>query len=184
MKRILVTGATGCVGRFVLPKLVDRGWDVWAVRSRSDALEIPGVHWRRADLLDPADVRRVVDDSEPSHLLHLAWYIAPGKWAEAAENFSWVRASLGLLSTFKQSGGRRAVFAGSCLEYDWNYGFCSEDRTPLNPHTTRPCPTCALIRAVASSTNDAIVQSPVQPQMPNAKLRRISSPRSVCTTSG
>ena len=39
-------------------------------------------------------------------------------------------------------------------------------------------------RAVASSTNDAIVQSPVQPQTPYAKLRRISRPLSVCTTSG
>ena len=29
-----------------------------------------------------------------------------------------------------------------------------------------PSPTCARIRAVASSTNDAIVQSPVQPQTP------------------
>ena len=38
-----------------------------------------------------------------------------------------------------------------------------------------PSPTCARIRAVASSTNDAIVQSPVQPQTPKAKLRRISS---------
>ena len=37
-------------------------------------------------------------------------------------------------------------------------------------------PTCARIRAVASSTNDAIVQSPVQPQTPKAKLRRISRP--------
>ena len=45
-------------------------------------------------------------------------------------------------------------------------------------------PTCARIRAVASSTNDAIVQSPVQPQTSKAKLRRISRPRSVWTTSG
>ena len=35
-----------------------------------------------------------------------------------------------------------------------------------------------------SSTNDAIVQSPRQPQTVNAKFRRMSMPRSVCTTSG
>jgi GMP synthase (glutamine-hydrolysing) len=44
--------------------------------------------------------------------------------------------------------------------------------------------TVARILAVASSTNDAIVQSPVQPQIPYAKLRRISRPLSVWTTSG
>ena len=41
-----------------------------------------------------------------------------------------------------------------------------ESTPPLSPQTTRPSPTCARIRAVASSTNDAIVQSPVQPQTP------------------
>ena len=59
-----------------------------------------------------------------------------------------------------------------------------ESTPPLSAQMTRPWPTCARIRAVASSMNEAIVQSPVQPQTPNAKLRRISSPRSVCTTSG
>jgi dTDP-4-dehydrorhamnose 3,5-epimerase len=33
--RVLVTGATGCVGHFALPKLVRNGWDVRAVRSRA-----------------------------------------------------------------------------------------------------------------------------------------------------
>jgi hypothetical protein len=59
-----------------------------------------------------------------------------------------------------------------------------ESTPPLNAHTTRPDPTCARIRAVASCTNDDMVQSPVQPQTPYAKLRRISRPLCVCTTSG
>ena len=42
----------------------------------------------------------------------------------------------------------------------------------------------ARIRAVASSMNERIVQSPVQPQTSYAKLRRISRPCSVCATSG
>ena len=40
-----------------------------------------------------------------------------------------------------------------------------ESTPPLRPHTTLPSPTCARIRRVASFTNEAIVQSPVQPQM-------------------
>ncbi len=35
-----------------------------------------------------------------------------------------------------------------------------ESTPPDRPQTTRPSPTCALMRAVASSMNDAIVQSP------------------------
>ena len=135
MRRVLVTGATGCIGRHVLPKLVGRGWEVWAVQSRRPAPDVQGVQWRRANLLNSSEVGQVVRECEPTHLLHLAWYLAPGKWAAAPENFDWVRASLDLLSAFRDAGGSRVVTAGSCLEYDWDYGYCSETRTPCRPHT-------------------------------------------------
>ena len=51
-----------------------------------------------------------------------------------------------------------------------------ESTPPLRPQTTRPSRIAARMRAVVSSTNDDIVQSPVQPHTPQAKLRRISSP--------
>src|SRR6187402_383515 len=133
--RVLVTGATGCVGRPAVSKLVEHGWDVRAVRSKRAASEIAGVTWLQGNLLDPADVQRLVAESQPSHLLHLAWEIAPGKWAEAPGKLDWVRASLNLVTAFKQAGGLRVVSAGSCLEYDWNYGYCSEERTPLSAKT-------------------------------------------------
>ena len=135
MKRVLVTGATGCVGRHVLPKLVARGFDVVAVRSRTAPFELPGVQWQQCNLLDHGEAGRLLRNTRPSHLLHLAWYIAPGKWAAAPENFAWVQASLGLITAFRDAGGSRLVSAGSCLEYDWNYGYCSEGLTPCAPHT-------------------------------------------------
>jgi len=134
-KSVLVTGATGCVGRMALPLLVDRGWRVHAVRSKHAGPEIAGVTWHQADLLNPADADRLVATAKTTHLLHLAWYIAPGKWAQAPENLAWVRASLDLFASFQRRGGARIVSAGSCLEYDWRYGYCAEDRTPCVPHT-------------------------------------------------
>jgi nucleoside-diphosphate-sugar epimerase len=133
--RVLVTGATGCVGRFAVPKLIQQGWDVFAVRSRTPGSDVQGVTWLKADLLDPHDAARVVAESKPSHLLHLAWNIQPGRWASAPENIAWVRASLDLLTEFRDAGGRRIVCAGSCLEYDWDYGYCSETLTPLAAKT-------------------------------------------------
>jgi nucleoside-diphosphate-sugar epimerase len=134
-RRILVTGATGCVGRHVLPRLVAHGWDVHAVTSKPTPSASPGVTWHRADLLDREGTATLVRAAGPSHLLHLAWYIAPGKWAAAPENFEWVSASLELLRAFRDAGGARVVTAGSCLEYDWNYGYCSETRTPCASST-------------------------------------------------
>jgi nucleoside-diphosphate-sugar epimerase len=134
MKRVLVTGASGCVGQNVLPVLVSRGWDVHAVSTREMAPRT-GVTWHRANLFDPAQLRGVVQRAEATHLLHLAWYLVPGKWASHDENYRWVQASVDLLRVFDEMGGSRFVGAGSCLEYDWSYGSCSEDRTPCQPHT-------------------------------------------------
>jgi nucleoside-diphosphate-sugar epimerase len=135
MKRVLVTGATGCVGRHAIDEILARGYDVHAVTSRERSEDTRGVTWHRADLLAPGVPESIVERVRPTHLLHLAWYIAPGRWASAPENFAWVQASLELLRAFAASGGQRVVGAGSCLEYDWAYGYCSEERTPLRPHT-------------------------------------------------
>ena len=136
MKRVLVTGATGCIGRHILPGLLATGWEVHGVSSRDREQAAGPVRWYRADLLDASQTEALVATVRPSHLLHLAWYIAPGKWAMAPDNLRWVRASLNLLQSFQAHGGTRVVTAGSCLEYDWHYGYCAEDRTPCQPHTT------------------------------------------------
>lgn len=136
MKRVLVTGAGGCIGRHVVPLLVSRGWDVHAVSSgRSLGDEPQSTTTHVANLLRAGDAEAAVRAASATHLVHLAWYIAPGRWAAAPENFEWVQASLALLRAFKAHGGTRVVTAGSCLEYDWRYGYCSEALTPCTPHT-------------------------------------------------
>jgi nucleoside-diphosphate-sugar epimerase len=134
MKRVLVTGATGCIGHHAVNALVARGWEVHAVSSR-EAPTGAGVVWHRANLLRDDEMEVAVAQARASHLLHLAWYVAPGRWAQAPENFAWVKASIELVRQFDRRGGVRIVTAGSCLEYDWRYGYCAEDRTPCNPHT-------------------------------------------------
>jgi nucleoside-diphosphate-sugar epimerase len=106
MKRILVTGATGCVGRHALPLLVARGWDVHAVASRQTPPDIAGVTWHRADLLDRDAAITLVDRARATHLLHLACSIAPGKWAAARK----LRLGLGqpcAVAAFRAAGGTR-----------------------------------------------------------------------------
>jgi nucleoside-diphosphate-sugar epimerase len=40
-----------------------------------------------------------------------------------------------MLRSFNEFNGERATFVGTCAEYDWSYGFCSENITPLRPAT-------------------------------------------------
>jgi len=138
MKKVLLTGASGFVGRHCLAPLAARGYEVHAVslNGGSPAVTLPGVRWHRADLLDAAQASALIAAVQPTHLLHCAWYAKPGKYWTASENFRWVEASLHLLQTFAESNGQRVVGVGSCAEYDWSDGYCSEKATPLNPTTT------------------------------------------------
>jgi nucleoside-diphosphate-sugar epimerase len=128
-----VTGASGFVGRHCLPALVAQGYEIHAVSSRRKPASGEQVNWQCADLLDPEQVERLLASVQPSHLLHLAWVTEPGKYWNAPENVRWVRASLDLVEAFARNGGQRVVGAGTCAEYDWSYGYCSEGVTPLHP---------------------------------------------------
>jgi len=135
MKRVLLTGATGLIGRHCLPTLLAQGYEVHTVSTRAASTHPPGAHAHQADLLDPAQVAALLASLQPSHLLHLAWYTQPRAYWTSLENIRWVQASLGLLQAFVAHGGQRVVMAGSCAEYDWSYGYCTEHITPLRPAT-------------------------------------------------
>lgn len=118
-RRVLVTGASGFIGRHTLAGLRARGYEVHAVARIDTVKEAHGCSWHRADLLDPKQRKALLEETAPSHLLHLAWYAVPGKFWSAPENQSWLRASQDLLALFLAGGGHRFVGAGTCAEYDW-----------------------------------------------------------------
>jgi nucleoside-diphosphate-sugar epimerase len=132
---VLITGATGLIGRHLCPLLIERGCEVHATSLDREMEGMPKARYHRTDLLLPGEARRLLGEIKPSLLIHLAWFVAPGRWADEPENVDWVKASIELAREFMLAGGKRMVVAGSCLEYDWKYGYCSENRTPCSPHT-------------------------------------------------
>ena len=135
MKRVLVTGASGFIGRAALAPLAARGFEVHAVSRRPPRDAGAGVTWHAHDLLAAGEPARVVERVRPTHLLHLAWYAVPGKYWTAPENVDWVAASAALARAFAEHGGRRFVGAGTCAEYAPAAGNCDERATPLAPAT-------------------------------------------------
>lgn len=135
MKRVLITGANGLIGRHVLPLLLADGWEVHAAALPATPCYNDGVSWHGVDLLDAATAKRICNDIRPTHLLHLAWYTEHGLYWHARINLDWVTASVRLAEEFCKAGGQRMVMAGTCAEYDWSYGYCREETTPLNPAT-------------------------------------------------
>ncbi|MDI6889635.1 MAG: NAD(P)-dependent oxidoreductase [Thermodesulfovibrionales bacterium] len=138
MKKILLTGASGFIGQHAIPFLLKKGYEVHAVdisKKPSHIIRNRKLFWHECDLLNYKQQKILFKEIKPTHLLHFAWYAVPGKYWISFENIKWVQASLELVINFHELGGKRAVFAGTCAEYDWNYGYCSEGITPTRPRT-------------------------------------------------
>jgi nucleoside-diphosphate-sugar epimerase len=135
VSRVLVTGASGFIGRGALGAMRSREFEVHAVARREGPPE-EGVRWHAADLLAADAAARLVAAARPTHLLHLAWETRPGAYWSSPDNLAWVEASLRLVRAFAEGGGGRAVVAGTCAEYAWQEEtHCVEDATPLEPAT-------------------------------------------------
>ncbi len=150
MARVLVTGAGGFVGQPLLDELVERGHEVHALDLREETSE-GGVRWWRRDLDDADAVRALLAELRPERLVHLAWYVEHGRFWTSPENVAWVRRSLDLLMAFAETGGQRALLAGTCAEYDWRHSAepFDELRSPLGPATLYGTAKDALRRLAA-----------------------------------
>jgi len=135
MKTVLVTGATGFIGQHTVRPLIEKGYSVHAISTTPAPRLEPDVHWHGYDMLRDGGHDDLLAEIRPTHLLHLAWYTKHRVCYAAPINLEWVAASLQLLLSFQQHGGERVVVAGTCAEYDWDYGFCSETLTPTRPAT-------------------------------------------------
>ena len=137
--RLLLTGATGFIGRHVLALPLPADGTIHAlssrpISSRGMLFSHPQVHGHQVDLRDHAAVATLVADLSPTHLLHLAWDLS-GNFYTAEANVAWIEHSMHLLRAFQAAGGHRAVLMGTCVEYDVTAGWCVEGQTPLQPHT-------------------------------------------------
>jgi len=133
--RVVVTGASGFIGRPVAEALLARGVKVLAM-GRSDP-RLGGVELLPCDLLtdDPA---AILAKARAEILVHCAWDTTHGAFWTSPANSDWLRATLRLAEAFRAGGGRRLVGIGSCAEYDWTClppnGVVAED-APCNPAT-------------------------------------------------
>ncbi|MBS0603529.1 MAG: NAD-dependent epimerase/dehydratase [Verrucomicrobia bacterium] len=152
MKKVLVTGATGFIGRHCISLLKMRGYEVYAISSKNTRSASNDAHWIQFDLLGSGSFKNLLTEINPSHLLHLAWVTEHGKFWRSRENLNWLKASIDLLQEFALQGGKRAVLSGTCAEYDWNAQEFIEGETACRPHTlygSSKLSLCLILEALA-----------------------------------
>lgn len=139
MKTILLTGATGFVGKQIVNAL-----------SKSNVLIVPVVRAdKESSFQNQPNADRIVcspDIFQESTgwwaeqckdidvVIHAAWYAEPGKYLQSSKNMDCLLGSLNLAKGAAIAGVKRFVGIGTCFEYDLSAGVLSTD-TPLNPLT-------------------------------------------------
>ncbi len=73
-EKILLTGATGFIGSHLIPKLVERNYDVYVLQRYITGRYVLGSNVKTvfADLRNEVDVRRAVKLVQPDYVIHLA----------------------------------------------------------------------------------------------------------------
>lgn len=131
--KVLVTGGSGFIGKYVTQELIQRGYEVHLI-SRNPASVANAAVVHCVDIFDQDSLDRLLSREHYENLIHLAWYVGRGCHS-SNENIKWLHASLHLLESFQQNGGRVFVGAGTISEYEYKYGYLIEDITPTNPGT-------------------------------------------------
>ena len=176
MKRVLITGASGFIGRHCLQLLLDRGYEVHAL-ARQQSSPSSFVHWHPADLLEKGAAAAIARSIRATHLLHLAWCAAPVDYLTNPANGQWAAVTLELAKAFIAAGGERFIGAGSCAEYASSLTPCVEDTTPLHPKSpygeskvTTYCQLAALAEGASLSFAWGRIFLPYGPYQARARL--------------
>ncbi len=133
MKKILITGANGFIGKNCLPLFLNKDFEIHAVSNNQMDKNYP--YWHKANLLDFEQINNLIEKIKPDYLLHLAWVTTSEHYWNSLENLNWLQSGIEILKSFARNNGKKVLIAGTCAEYDWNSGFCSEEKTPTIPVT-------------------------------------------------
>lgn len=147
-KTVFLTGGTGLIGKELLAPLVAEGFAVYALSIEKDNPSVPNVTWIKGNLFDETFIKQIMAQIKPTHLLNMAW-CAHGDYAFSNANFAFLRASLALLEAFALNGGKRAVCAGTFMEYEEKNAPIKEE-DPVAPKTAYALCKNALRETAAS----------------------------------
>jgi nucleoside-diphosphate-sugar epimerase len=131
--KVLVTGATGFVGRHVVDALLARGHQV--VASARDEQKARTLPWFDRVKFVPVDIHAGIEQAElmfdsPDAVVHLAWPGLPNYHASFHFEQN-LPAAYAFLKALINGGVKHVLVAGTCFEYGMRNGELTESMPPL-----------------------------------------------------
>ena len=148
---ILLTGASGFVGRQVHAALRLHGSDLKFVQRRGTPLsgnERNVVFSPDLFAEDSAWWARTCKDVDT--IIHLAWFVEPGRYLQNPANLDCLSGTLQLAKGAALAKVRRFIGIGTCVEYDLDRGPLDVD-TPLRPLTPYAAAKAAAFLALSQT---------------------------------
>ncbi len=119
-KRILVTGASGFIGQYLVQKLCDAGADVHGTSRSVRKSSQKNLTWWEGSFEDFDSAKRILTEVQPDIIFHMAGAVtaAVDKEYILPTYHSLLTSTLNLLTLATELGCERIVLAGSCTEPD------------------------------------------------------------------
>lgn len=131
MKKVIVTGINGLIGQYISKPLKDLDFEVYGI-GRKDFIT-DKFNYKKCDINNSLETKSLFKEIKPQYLIHLAWDTNKG-YLESDDNFDLVASSINMLKYFRENGGEKALFTGTCFEYKFkDYPIKEEDE--LKPNT-------------------------------------------------
>ena len=126
--RVVITGASGFIGKPLSKMLAEQGFEVLAVtRKRQDGESINFLSWLEADLSSPDTYQKAIKSFSPEVLIHLAWQDIPDySLNKSILNLNQSLEFISFITEIKSC--KKILFSGSCWEYDNASGVCIETK--------------------------------------------------------
>lgn len=110
MKKVIITGGTGFIGKNLLPFLRNHNAEFFLLaRKNLELADFPNVHYIKCDIQKQEDVTKIMRKIRPSHLIHKACSVSPS-YHGLPENFELVKSSIHLLEQFQCKRGEKVYF--------------------------------------------------------------------------
>ena len=130
--KVLIIGATGFIGRYLLRRLADSPGVAVSGTYRANAPGVEGVEWHRAELTNAQSIEAAFSSVRPDVVVHLAAMADVGACEREPERATAVNVvGTSTVARLCERWGAHLVFVSTEYVFDGQRGFYREDEAPV-----------------------------------------------------